>query len=66
MPVTKTIRQKIEPSFVVSDTVMPGMEYAKVGSKFKVIIDYQVIEKTKGYTALRVMYVHQLPKKRIT
>ena len=57
---------KFEPSFNVNNLIMPDMEYAKVGSKYKVIIDYQVIDKTKSLTILRIMYVHQIPRKRIT
>lgn len=57
---------RVEPTFNVSSVTMQGLDYAKVGKKYKVIIDYQVIEKTKSYTVLRVMYVHQIPGKRIT
>ena len=54
---------RTEPVFGVSDRIMPDMEYARIGGKMKVIIDYEVIEKTKSYTVMRINYVHKVPKR---
>ena len=57
---------RTEPAFGVTSIVFPNVEYAKVGSRYKAVIDYQVIEKTKSYTTLRILYVLPVQSKRIT
>ena len=57
---------RMEPNFGVTSIIFPSVEYAKIGSKYKAIIDYQVIEKTKSYTTLRILYVLPIQSKRIT
>ena len=54
-----------ESTFMVDDKVMPGLYDTKIGNKHKVIINYEVIEKTENYAILRILYVHPSAEKRI-
>jgi len=55
---------RYEPVFGVSERIMPGVSNRKIGEKLKAIINYEVIEKTKSFTILRIHYAFLVPKKR--
>lgn len=50
----------IEPIVKVSSKAAVGLVDRKEGEKIKVIMSFQVIEKTKSYTVLRIGFVQPL------
>jgi len=63
---TKTvkIRRSIEPFFSVSEFDFTGASNMTVGESMEVIINYNVIEKTKSFVILRISFVYGTPQKR--
>lgn len=43
-----------EPTFDISESMSQELGTIKIGQKFRAIIEYEVIEKTKTYTVLRI------------
>ena len=64
---TRTItikRNTIEPSFFISEKLMPDLGDKKIGEKIQSIVNYEVVEKTKSFTILRVSSMYLMPAKR--
>ena len=54
IPVQEAPTIKFEPTFNIMESTTNGLGDKKLGQRIRAIIDYQVIEKTKTYTVLRV------------
>ena len=56
-----------EPEFTVSEMDMPDLNLtnAKIGDKVDAFIGYQVIEKTRNFTIIKVISIQLLPKNRL-
>jgi len=53
-----------QPVFGVDESVMPAAQNFRIGGRVEAIINYEVIEKTKSYTILKISHVHLLSKDR--
>ena len=51
----------VPPTTRVHETYFPGINGKRLNDRMRVIINYQVIEKTKSYTVLRLNYIHEVP-----
>lgn len=54
----------IEPDFEVSEEQVPDIGNKRLGQKVDAILNYEVIEKTKSFTILRITWVSLLPSRR--
>lgn len=57
-------RDTYEPVFEISESDMPDIGDKVVGQRLQAVVNYQVIEKTKSFTILRINHVHLLPTNR--
>lgn len=62
-----TVHNSVDDHTVVEipETMAPFVGGLKVGQKIKALITYQVVEKTKSFTVLRIGYVQEVKSKRI-
>ncbi len=51
-------------SFDISENVMPDISSVKKGQRVQLIVSYEVIEKTKSFTILRVNHLSLKPLRR--
>ncbi len=54
-----------DPMVYIPETICCELGTKRVGEKLKVMINYQVIEKTKHFTVLKIGHVQLKPTKRI-
>lgn len=57
-------KRTIEPSFFISEKLMPDLGDKKIGQSIQGVINFEVVEKTRSFTILRVSHIHLLPVKR--
>lgn len=53
-----------EPTFTISEHDIPEAGEKKIGQRVRTIINYEVIEKTKNYTILRISSIYLKPTAR--
>jgi hypothetical protein len=53
-----------QPTFDLNENQCPGLGDKKIGQRVQVIIDYQVIEKTKSYCVLKIKCSYLRPSMR--
>ena len=53
-----------QPTFELNENVCPGLGDKKIGQRVQIIVDYQVIEKTKSYCVIRINGSYLRPLKR--
>ena len=46
------------PSLVTYESTTPGLSDKSVGNKIRAILNYEVIERTKSFTTIKVHYVN--------
>lgn len=56
---------RLDNEFQVSESKVPDLSNKKIYSLVRAIVNYEVIEKTKSYTMLRIKYMAVIPSKRI-
>lgn len=62
--IPQEINNTYEPLVDISEEMMLGIGDKKIGQKLQAIIDFDVIEKTKTFTILRIKSVYLLPVRR--
>ena len=40
------------------DSKTPGLDTADIGKKYRAVLNYEVVEKTKSFVVLKVHYIH--------
>jgi hypothetical protein len=53
-----------QPTFELNENMCLGLGDKKIGQRVQLIVDYQVIEKTKSYCVLKVNSAYLRPSKR--
>jgi len=53
-----------EPNFEISEVDMPDIGDKQIGQRLQAVLNYEVIEKTKSFTILRINFAHLLPVSR--
>lgn len=53
-----------QPTFELNENMCLGLGDKKIGQRVQLIVDYQVIEKTKSYCVLKVNGAYLRPSKR--
>lgn len=54
-----------ENQFEIKEDAVPGLSGMKIGQRFKAIMSYETVEKTKSYTMIRAKYIQiMLPKRK--
>ena len=53
-----------EPVFEVCEDINPELGNKKVGQRAQAILNYEVIEKTKSFTILRITGIYLVPTRR--
>ena len=48
------LAERFSPNFEIAESISNGLGEKKIGQKIKAIVEYEVIEKTKTYTVLRI------------
>jgi len=56
---------EFSPTFDISENVAPDIVGVKKGQRVQLIISYEVIEKTKSYSILRVNHLSLKPSRRM-
>lgn len=64
MPILDRPQLVYEPVFSIEETIAPGIADKRIGQRINAIIDFEVIEKTKNYTALRINHIFLKPSRR--
>lgn len=54
----------IDPNFEVSEEAFPDLGNKRLGQRLQAIVNYEVIEKTKSFTILRITSISLLPTRR--
>ncbi len=54
----------MEPTFQVVETMAPDLGDVSIGQKVRTIINFDVIEKTKSFTVLRIKSISVMPTRR--
>lgn len=60
----QAVMPKYEPLFNISENIAPDIGDLKIGQRLQAIANYQVIEKTKSYTVLRINGFYLLSSRR--
>lgn len=55
---------EFRPTFDISENVAPDIVGTKKGQRVQLIVSYEIIEKTKSYTILRVNHLSLKPNRR--
>jgi hypothetical protein len=58
------IAEIFRPNFEISESLSSDLSDKEPGNKFRAIINYEVIEKTKSFVILRINHVQLLNTKR--
>jgi len=53
-----------QPTFDLNENICSGLGDKKIGQRVQIIVDYQVIEKTKSYCVLKVNGAYLRPSVR--
>ena len=61
---TKLLEQVYEPIFEAPENFILDIGGKRVGERIKIIIDYEIVEKTKSYMILKVNNSYVLKTKR--
>ena len=65
---SKVIRRYAPPEMIpyvkTYESVTAGLSDKDVGNKIRAILNYEVIEKTKSFTILRVSHIHVIESRR--
>ncbi len=48
----------------ISENRVPGLAGKQIGERFRALLNYEAIEKTKSYTMVRVKYISIVQTKR--
>lgn len=62
--VKKVKRPEIIPTIETYESQVPEVSDKKVGESVRAILSYQVVEKTKSFTILRIKHIHLVSHKR--
>lgn len=54
-----------KPEFEMSDNFSSNIEDRKVGQSLQAIVNFEVIERTRNYTIIRIHYLFPVDKKRV-
>jgi len=55
---------QMSPNFSIDERDLPTLGEVKVGQRLRMIINYQVKEKTRSFTILRITSAYPFPSKR--
>ena len=57
-------KPKYDPTFDAPEDIIQGVDNKQEGEKFRAILNYKVLEKTKSYVILKITYGHLINTKR--
>lgn len=60
----ETTSKKYSPEFEVSENFSMGVVDTRMGSSINAIVNFEVVERTKSYTVLRIHYLFPVKSKR--
>lgn len=58
------IQGRKENEFEISESKVPGLSDKKIGSRFRGILNYKAIEKTRSFTMLKINFLTLFQTKR--
>lgn len=60
----KLLTPTFEPTFEVAENMAPDIVDSKIGQGLKMLVNYEVIEKTKSFVVLRINSLSLQPSRR--
>lgn len=58
------MRTVIADTFEIAENRVPGLSGKREGERFRALLNYQVVEKTKSYTMIKVKFLSIIQTKR--